>query len=315
MQQELSMWQNTVKARLYYVVRRCLSQNRRDELKKWQGRLRRRLSGTVSLIHGNYCAAELITNLKARISDDVEILMVHSSYDHLLPAFKGDPQEIVNALVDYCGSKRTLVMPAFCLGGRLRDKRGANGGRVFDVRKSPSEMGLLTELFRRRRGVRRSLHPTHSICALGPLADELVATHHLGSTRTGPGTPFSIMAQKRCVIAGLGVDWFRVITQTHIAEDTLGEEFPITFDKETFPVTLVDAKGDRMEYSLTLLRTARTLDNAILKSLLSPQDLRAWKFHGTTLFVTDAGKLTHALLEAARKGVTVYGTVKPRGRC
>jgi aminoglycoside N3'-acetyltransferase len=176
-------------------------------------------------------------------------------------------------------------------------------------------MGLLTELFRRRKGVKRSLHPTHSICALGPLADELVATHHLGSTRTGPGTPFSIMARKRCVIAGLGVDWFRVITQTHIAEDTLGEEFPVTFDKETFPVTVVDAKGDRMEYQLTLLRTARTLDNAILKTLLSPEDLRAWKFHGTTLFATDAGKISNALIEAARKGVTVYGAAKPRGTC
>jgi aminoglycoside N3'-acetyltransferase len=176
-------------------------------------------------------------------------------------------------------------------------------------------MGLLTELFRRRKGVKRSLHPTHSVCALGPLADELVATHHVGSTRTGPGTPFSIMAQRRCVIAGLGVDWFRVITQTHTAEDTLGEQFPVAFQKETFPVTLVDATGNRIEYPLTLLRTEKTLDNAILKTLLSPEDLRAWKFHGTSLFATGAGKITNALIEAARKGVTVYGVAKPAAHC
>lgn len=45
----------------------------------------------------------------------------------------------------------------------------------FYVDKSPSCVGILTELFRKRPGVVRSLHPTHSVAALGKDAKEFVA--------------------------------------------------------------------------------------------------------------------------------------------
>ena len=59
-------------------------------------------------------------------------------------------------------------MPAFFFGGPEADPAAYYLKRpVFDVRRQPSEMGLLSELFRRRESVRRSLHPTASVCALG----------------------------------------------------------------------------------------------------------------------------------------------------
>ncbi len=304
------MWQNTARARFYYILRRCLSQRRRDELKKWQGIVRKRMGRILAIFYGSYTAADLVGELKAVIPADFEILMLHSSYDHVLPMYTGTPQQIIDELLAFCGDKRTLAMPAFCLGGRERDKRAYYSKHVFDVQRTRSEMGLLTEIFRRRQGVKRSLHPTHSICALGPLADELVAGHHLCATRTGYGTPFETMAKRRCIITGIGVDWFRVITQTHTAEDMLGDTFPVKFDKETYPVILIDAKGKRIEYPLTVPTTSRTLDNMLLRSLLPAGDLTAWRFRGTPLFVTFADKITNSLVEAAHRGVTVYGNVR-----
>src|SRR5699024_3727915 len=45
----------------------------------------------------------------------------------------------------------------------------------FYVEETPTNIGILTELFRKRPDVIRSLHPTHSVAALGDGAEEFVA--------------------------------------------------------------------------------------------------------------------------------------------
>ena len=54
---------------------------------------------------------------------------------------------------------------------------------VFDAVSSPSCVGILPELFRKRPGVVRSLHPTHSVAALGRDAASYTAGEE---TRTTP---------------------------------------------------------------------------------------------------------------------------------
>ena len=60
-----------------------------------------------------------------------------------------------------------------------RPERWFERDEVFDVRRTPTAMGLLSEMARRQSDAARSLHPTHSVVAVGPLAGELVATHHV----------------------------------------------------------------------------------------------------------------------------------------
>lgn len=305
---DLYTFHSYVKARLYYLLRCTVSQHNRAALKKSLASLRMRFGKFYELLYGKYTAKEIIEELDTKIKADFDILMVHSSYDRLLPMYSGSPQDLVNELIAYCGNTRTLVMPAFCLGGRSYNSKEYFRTHTFDVRRTLSEMGLLTEIFRRTPGVKRSLHPTHSICAVGPLADKLTASHHLGSTRTGKGTPFDIMAQNRTIIFGLGVEYFRCLAQTHAAEDMLGNDFPIKFQKETFPVRLVDYEGKEIIYNLIILKSSRTLDNTLLRSLLSKDELIEWRFRGTSLFITFAHTVTASLKAAAAKGITVYGT-------
>src|SRR5271167_1999202 len=196
----LHVWQNAAKARMHYVLRRCLGQKSRPTLKKGQGTATTRMSKVYSICYGTYTARELVEELRTRIPDNAEILMVHSSYDRMLPMFRGTPQDLVDALIRFCGKDRTLVMPAFVLGGRLYDKKDYFQKHAFDVKRTPSEMGLLSEIFRRTPGVLRSLHPTHSVCAIGPLAERLTATQQLPATRTGAGTPFELMTLRPTAI-------------------------------------------------------------------------------------------------------------------
>jgi aminoglycoside 3-N-acetyltransferase len=296
----------TAKAQMFLAVRRLFSQRTRSALKKRIVASRKTMKAAYLMMYGQYTASELIGELKSKISNEFDILMVHSTYDRLLPMYTGTPQSLINELINFCGTTRTLVMPTFVLGGRSYDKKEYFSKRAFDVTRVPSEMGLLTEVFRRTPGVMRSLHPTHSICAMGPLAKTLAATHHLASTRTGKGTPFEVMTHERTAIVGLGVEYYRCLAHTHTAEDMLGDEFPVSFQREPIRVGLIDWNGNKIQYDLTIPQASKLVDNTLLRDLLSDEELVEWRFRGTAMFVTFANTVTERLIEAARSGITVY---------
>ncbi len=298
---------DAAKLKLYSASKWALSQRSRTQIKTWLLSRRKKWASLYLRLYGSYTAKDLVKEISGRLEDDFEILMVHSAYDGLLPMYSGKPHEIIHELKQFCGPNRTLVMPAFVLGGRDYNPLAYYRTRSFDVKRTPSEMGLLTEIFRRTPGVQRTLHPTHSLSALGPLAPHFSAQHHLASTPSGRGTPFETMATHRTVIIGLGVEYYRCLTQIHAVEHLLGEDFPVTFDQERSPVTLVNADGNEFVYDLTVFKSHNEMDATILRSLLPPADLQEWKYRGTPLFLTFADKVTNCLIEAAKRKITVYG--------
>jgi aminoglycoside N3'-acetyltransferase len=290
------------------VLRRALSQERRTELKRLQGVAKKRLAPVRSMIHGSFGNEELRGELLRRLPEDFEVLMVHGSYDELLPMYKGTASELLAVLISICGPERTLVMPSFVMGGRTFDTREYYSTRPFDVRRTPGEVGLLGEVFRRTPNVLRSLHPTCSVCALGPLAKEMTVGHHVSVTGFTPDSPFGAMNRHRTAILGLGVEYFRVLTHAHTAGHQMGDAFPIKFNTAWTNVKLVDYDGSRYDYKLGLPDRSKKLDLTVLWTLLSKDELREWRFHGVPMFViTEARIVTEKLLEAARRGITIYG--------
>ena len=89
---------------------------------------------------------------------------------------------------------------------------------VFDLRRTPSNVGVIPETFRTMPGVLRSLHPTHSVCASGPLAGELAAGHELDVTPVGPHSPFRKLAEAGGSILFLGCG-LRPNTSMHGVEE------------------------------------------------------------------------------------------------
>jgi aminoglycoside 3-N-acetyltransferase len=306
---------NVARASVRDMLRRVLSQERRTELKRLQGLARKRLAPVLSLVNGSFTTQELLSELTRRLPQDFEILMVHSSFDGFLPMYKGVAKELVNALIDLCGRDRTLVMPAFVMGGRNYDTREYFKSRQFDVRHTPSEVGLITEIFRRTPNVLRSLHPTCSLCALGPLAKELTAGHHVSRTGMSPDGPFGVMTRRRTAILGLGVEYYRCLTHAHTAGDQMGDTFPVKFANSSWTkVTLVDYEGSHYEYKLGLPDRTKKLDLTVLWSVLAKDELVEWRFHGVPMFlVPEAGVLTKRLVEAAGRGITIYGPVVASG--
>lgn len=115
------------------------------------------------------------------------VLLVHSSLRSL--ALPGEPAEraesVVRGLLAALGPGGTLLMPALSY-----ESVGADQP-FFDALGTPSCVGALPEAFRCRPGTLRSLHPTHSVCGVGPRAAELLGEHMRDSTPVGPHSPFA----------------------------------------------------------------------------------------------------------------------------
>lgn len=139
-----------------------------------------------------------------------DILMVHSALSSL-GWVEGGADAVVDALIEAVAPGGTIAMPTLYL-------PSIAGEEAFDVEESPSQMGEISETFRRRPGVLRSVHPTHSVAVFGVRANELIRGHALAPTACGQGTPFSKLAEWGGKVLLMGVDQDRN-TLLHAAED------------------------------------------------------------------------------------------------
>ncbi len=113
-----------------------------------------------------------------------DTVMIHCSYKSL--GADVSPELLFGAITELLGEDGTLVMPAFS----YRTVNYENP--VFDVDTTPSCVGFLPEFFRTEvKGVKRSLHATHSCCVLGKNSDFLIKDHELDLTPVGENSPIT----------------------------------------------------------------------------------------------------------------------------
>jgi aminoglycoside 3-N-acetyltransferase len=113
----------------------------------------------------------------------------------------------------------------------------------FYMDKTPSRVGLVTEVFRVSEGVKRSKHPTHSICAWGARADELLAGHE-NTSGAGVGSPLHKAAEAGADVLMIGCD-LRTCTLVHVSEAIVRVPYlgVVSYKGYDKAVTLVDYDG------------------------------------------------------------------------
>jgi aminoglycoside 3-N-acetyltransferase len=138
-----------------------------------------------------------------------DTILVHSSCRSLGPV-PGGIETVVEGLLTAVGASGTLLMPALCW--NLRPPA------VFDPRTTPGIVGAIPEFFRTRPGTHRSIHPTHSVCAVGRRAHELLDGHGLDDTPCGAHSPFNgfVAVRGKIVMLGCGL---RPNTTMHALEE------------------------------------------------------------------------------------------------
>ena len=98
-----------------------------------------------------------------------DIVLVHSSLRSLGPLENG-PDTVIDGFEQVLGQEGTLVMPTLCQKDFFRSYQ------TWHMDK-PSDVGYLTEYFRKLPGVLRSDQATHSVAARGKYAHELTFEH------------------------------------------------------------------------------------------------------------------------------------------
>ncbi|MGH7142658.1 MAG: AAC(3) family N-acetyltransferase [Planctomycetota bacterium] len=111
------------------------------------------------------------------------VLLVHASFKALSPV-PGGAETVMAGLLEAITARGTLLMPALSYTTVTPEQP------VFEQAQTPSCVGYLSEFFRTRAGTQRSLHPTHSVCAVGPQAGALLNAHRNSKTPVGEHSPF-----------------------------------------------------------------------------------------------------------------------------
>jgi len=290
------------------LAHRHLGERRADTLRAYYLGSRTRLAALLGLVHGSFDAQALRVDFERRLPHDFDILMVHSSVNAMKPMFTGGALDLVHMLLEFCGPSRTLVMPAFYFGENGEGAHAAfKRNPRFDLTRTPSQMGLMTEMFRRSPGVLHSRHPVYRVAAKGPLAHALIEGHDRADTPAGRGTPFEFMARQKTLVIGIGksVD---ALTQAHHTEQLMGDEFPVPSRvNPPLAMTLVE-RGQEMPYELRSRSVDGRFEILRIRSLMSRESLKEWTFHGAPFFAAAAADVTAELVAAARRGQTLYVT-------
>lgn len=272
------------------AVKGLLKRVRRAWLRRWSS-------------YGREDFVAILRQLGVRLGD---VVFVHSSFDRF-EAFNGKPTEIIVALQEAVGPAGTLLMPTLPFTGTAVEYV-AHGG-IFDVVRTPSGMGLLSELFRRSPGVARSVHPTHPVAAWGRRAEEIIAGHHLAATPCGMGSPYTRLLEYdgKILLLGTGI---AAMTFFHAVEERLEPEMPFTpFTKETFLLYSRDRDGTVLASTTRLFapEVSRLRNLAPLTAALQERGAwRAARLGGLELIFLGVADVVEACRDLAKRGVYCY---------
>jgi aminoglycoside 3-N-acetyltransferase len=178
-------------------------------------------------------------------------VLVHSSlssFGHV----EGGADAVIDALLDAVGERGTVLVPTLTGSEALSPQNPP----LFDPLNTPCWTGRIPETFRKRSGAVRSLHPTHSVAAIGADAAALTQEHTFSITPCDEHSPYGKLAQSEngCILL-IGVDHESSTTFHHV-EELAGVDYHMQpgFARATL---IIDGEAVHRHYMLHAYGTPR----------------------------------------------------------
>jgi len=253
----------------------------------------------------------LIIDLKSMGINNGDILMVHSSLSSM-GYVDGGPGTIVDSLFDIVGDTGTILMPVYPIFGDWWEF--IQSDPIFDPLNSPSSLGKITDTFWRYPGVKRSLHPTHSVAAIGPSAEYLISDHEKSITPCGNPSPFLKLIELKGRILHLGSPFWST-SSFHVVEDLI-DDYPINvYYPEEFKMRVLDpiigekhvrVKIHDPEIAQYRIDKNKKIENEIYDYCRKKGIVQTSQVGLATSHLIDAAGLEELLEVLILKGITIY---------
>lgn len=150
-----------------------------------------------------------------------DMIVINSSMSKM-GVLQDGPLTLINALKKYITPDGLIVMPSY-------PHRGAydylEHYQLFDVNTTPSQNGAITECFRQCKDVYRSAHPTHSLCAWGKEAENIMQGHELSKSPYDEYSPYKKLLDLDVKSFCIGVNFDHMIMIRVV--DDLYKDYPI----------------------------------------------------------------------------------------
>ncbi|MEE9288441.1 MAG: AAC(3) family N-acetyltransferase [Bacteroidota bacterium] len=95
-----------------------------------------------------------------------DTIMVHSSYKSL-GGVEGGAETVIDAFLELVGPDGSVIFPTF-------NFQSWTETHYFDIKETPSAMGIIGELARQRKAAIRTPHPIYSFAVLGNGKEEFL---------------------------------------------------------------------------------------------------------------------------------------------
>lgn len=268
----------------------------------------RRKSLHKQAVSGNVITLDrLVRDLTMLGLNSGDAVLVHSSFSKT-GYVEGGPATLIAAIEKVIGNEGTLLMPAFPAQGRNRDYLANNP--EFDVRTTPSQMGVVSEYFRTLPGTFRSLHPTDSVTAKGKDAEWFVSGHFGQLRPHGPDSPFRRLCERQGKILMLGTTLNGACTNLHTLEDAFETFLYPVYDSRLFEAVVVDPNGVRHNVKTYVHNpewSAKRNCDALKPLFRSNGVLKEGKIGKAQSMLIDAQKMLDVMIREYRDhGVTMY---------
>lgn len=239
-------------------------------------------------------------------------VLIHSSISNIGRIRGGAPAVVatITELMDL--NERTLLAPALPFMGYVQDYLDSLDN--FSVCSAKNCMGDISNLLMRRDDCVRSLHPSHSVIAVGKKSREYIGEHHLSKTPFDEHSPYSKLSLFNGQILMFGVG-LNSVTSNHVYEDMLGSLLPFNvYSEELYEIPCIGVSEE--DYHTVSTRAHNPAYSAKRNAELArcylekSGAIKTFSLGDSEVSMLNARKLNQVLLEMLLDGKSIYGKVR-----